>query len=93
MSFEIAIQFLFWATLVVLAIKFFLPDSEWSEVCIPVYGITLMFIGIFAIASVPAILWSDPAFWWSMFLAFGFCWMVWKAYIKDWIKKWNKKSK
>ena len=90
-TFEVVIGLLFYASLIVLAIKLVLPKCTWEEVCIPVYGITLLFIGIFAIASVPAILWSDPAFWWSMFLAIGFCWMVWKAYIKEWIKKWNKK--
>ena len=85
MSFEIAIQFLFWATLVVLAIKFFLPDSEWSEVCIPVYGITLLFIGIFAIAPFVAIIGAD---WLGIILAIGIGYTIW-CFIRTW-DSWKK---
>ena len=85
MSFEIAIQFFFWATLVVLAIKFFLPDSEWSEVCIPVYGITLLFIGIFAIAPFVAIIGADGL---GVILAIGIGYTIWKG-IRTW-DSWKK---
>ena len=76
MSFVVAIQLLFTATLVVLGIKFFLPDSEWSEVCIPVYGITLGFIGIIAIYPFVAMIGVDGL---GIILAIGIGFIIWKC--------------
>ncbi len=83
-TFWVAIQLLFWATVIVLAIHFF-TDLDIKEVRITVYGITLGFIGIFAIA--PLLMWLGKDFL-GIILAIYFGWIIWKV-IKGW-NSWKK---
>ena len=85
MSFEVVFQFLFWATLIVLAIKFFLPDTKWIDVCTLVYGIAFGFICLFGINFVFLWLGSDAL---GIILAIGIGYTILKG-IKTW-DSWKK---